>query len=395
MKKWQKIWLTSSTTFSLISLLIFSLILAGVDIRILNKAIISSQDYNYYKELREIIHYRTMIENKYYVQTDPQSIKFGAIRGMFDSLPDGYSRYYTKEELEEKNRRDDGESIGIGVQIQRTKNKEFIVVHVEAGRPAEAAGIEIGDQIVSVNDIPISDENYKEVLSSLRSDSKEYGFFGKYTKAKIIVLREGKEMEFLVDRDVHTDVSVNSQLMGDIGYIQIKYFINTTYEDYTKALQEFHKQGIHKLIIDLRDNPGGLVNEARKIAGTLVGKQNIYFTHSRLEEMKEHPSEIDKKYDFDVILLVNEYSASSSELLSGALKDYGAATLVGTTTFGKGIIQTTYTNMGGDGYQITTNEYLTPKKNTIHKIGIKPDHEAESGKELELAKELLNKNATK
>lgn len=395
MNKTQKILLTITSTFSLISILVFGLILSGVDLQILNRAVITSKEYQHFKELRQIISYRIQIENKYYVETDADEIAKGAIRGMFSSLPDGYSRYYTKEEIEAKKLRDNGESVGIGIRLERTKNKEFVIIEVIEGRPAEAAGLKVGDRIVSVNDIELTDESYQEVLSSLREDSKEYAFFGKYTKAKIVVEREEKMLEFEVDRDVQIESSVESEVMDDIGYVKIKFFIHTTYDDYIQAIRDFDKQGIKKLIIDLRNNPGGLVNEASKIAGSIVGKQIIYFTNSREEEMKEHLSSVDKESDFEIVVLVDEYSASSSEILVGAIKDYEAAKIVGTTTFGKGIIQTTYTNFTGDGYQITTSEYLTPKKNKIHKIGIKPDYEADTDKELDYAKELLKKNAGK
>lgn len=391
MKKSQKALMLITSAISLIAVILCLMIVAGIDVKICNRAIISSEEYENFKDLKEIISLYEEIDRDYYQEIDRRSVSEGAIRGMFAILPDGYSRYFSKEELASKKLKDKGESIGIGIQLQRNKNKEFVIVDVLKNRPAERAGLRIGDKIISVNDIELNDETYQEVLNSLKDQSKEYILFGKYIQAKIIILRNNEELIFYVDRDTVFEKSVEYNIEGDIGYIKINRFIETTFNDYSDAIEVAYKNDIKKLILDLRDNPGGLVDEASKIAGSIIGKNKvIYYTNSKKEKLKEHKSSTDKKYDFDIILLTNENSASASEILVGALKDYESAKIIGTTTFGKGIIQTTYSRLRGDGYQITTSEYLTPNKNEIHKKGIRPDIEIRPGEdELELAKELL------
>lgn len=391
MKKSQKALMLITSAISLIAVILCLMIVAGIDVKICNRAIISSEEYENFKDLKEIISLYEEIDRDYYQEIDRRSVSEGAIRGMFAILPDGYSRYFSKEELASKKLKDKGESIGIGIQLQRNKNKEFVIVDVLKNRPAEKAGLMIGDKIISVNDIELNDETYQEVLNSLKDQSKEYILFGKYIQAKIIILRNNEELIFYVDRDTVFEKSVEYNIEGDIGYIKINRFIETTFNDYSDAIEVAYKNDIKKLILDLRDNPGGLVDEASKIAGSIIGKNKvIYYTNSKKEKLKEHKSSTDKKYDFDIILLTNENSASASEILVGALKDYESAKIIGTTTFGKGIIQTTYSRLRGDGYQITTSEYLTPNKNEIHKKGIRPDIEIRPGEdELELAKELL------
>lgn len=391
MKKSQKALMLITSAISLIAVILCLMIVAGIDVKICNRAIISSEEYENFKDLKEIISLYEEIDRDYYQEIDRRSVSEGAIRGMFAILPDGYSRYFSKEELASKKLKDKGESIGIGIQLQRNKNKEFVIVDVLKNRPAEKAGLRIGDKIISVNDIELNDETYQEVLNSLKDQSKEYILFGKYIQAKIIILRNNEELIFYVDRDTVFEKSVEYNIEGDIGYIKINRFIETTFNDYSDAIEVAYKNDIKKLILDLRDNPGGLVDEASKIAGSIIGKNKvIYYTNSKKEKLKEHKSSTDKKYDFDIILLTNENSASASEILVGALKDYESAKIIGTTTFGKGIIQTTYSRLRGDGYQITTSEYLTPNKNEIHKKGIRPDIEIRPGEdELELAKELL------
>lgn len=394
MKKIHKYLLAFTSIVSVSVFIFLGMLILGLDIRIAGKAIIDNKEYEDFKQIKEIIDFYENIDREYYKDIDRKLITEGAIRGMFAILPDGYSRYFSEEELDSKKLRDKGESIGIGIKIQRNKNKEFIIVDVIEGRPAEKAGLLVGDKILSVNDIELNDQSYEDVIFSLKNQSKEFFLFGKYVQAKIIISRDGEKYEFLVDRDLVVEQSVNYQLLDEIGYIKIERFIETTYEDYIKVLNELNKKNIDQIILDLRGNPGGLVNEAAKIAGSIIGKNKIvYYTNSKNEDLKEHKSSTDKKIGFEIIVLVDEKSASSSEILVGAIQDHQAAKIVGATTFGKGIIQTTYSRLNGDGYQITTSEYLTPNKKEIHNKGIKPDIELQPNEDgLEIAKELLNKN---
>lgn len=358
---------------SFIALTIFVLLYLGIEIKGIDRILISNDDYSDFQEMKDILVLRNKIEEHYYSEISENLMLEGAIRGMFLSLPDGYSRYFSKEELELKNRRSQGESIGIGIEIQQ-KYKQFVITDVIENMPADRAGLEEGDIIISVNEYEMNEDNYSQILNSIRENKKDFFLFGDYSKLKMVIQRNGQLLTFEVERELMIEGSVDFEIRDGLGIVRITRFISTTFDDFNAAIREMNRTNMSGLILDLRGNPGGLVDEAAKIAGMFLGKREIlYYTTDLSKEEKPHYSGIDKKISCPVVVLVDDKTASAAEILVGALKSHKAATIIGTTTFGKGIIQTTFTRVNGDGYQITTSEYLTPEKESIHKKGIKPD----------------------
>lgn len=390
MKKSEKFLLYITSTISLVSVLMVLFITFGFDVRLPNRVIISNKEYQNYNDLMEISYYLEKIKEDYYDSYDIKQLQIGAIQGLFQALPDGYSRYFTKEELQSKKLSDKGESIAIGIVLEKV-NQKYIIQDIKEDGPANQSGLKVGDQIIKINDIELSEDTYEKALLSLRSNQKKYLMIGEYTDAIIQVLRDNQFLTFTVKREKLVTSSVESKLDGDFLYIKINHFIESTFKDYRTVIDSIKPEQLKGIILDLRDNPGGLVDEASDVAGSLVGKKIIYYTVSKGSPENEHISKINQTIDSKIVVLVNENTASASELLVGALKDYNRATIVGSTTYGKGIIQTTFTRLDGSGYRITTSEYLTPNQWKIHKVGIEPNHLlTDKDDPYQFAKELLN-----
>lgn len=372
-------------------LVVILLSLAGLNVKFANKVIVDRSDYDNFAEVSKIMYLKDEIKKNYYIDISDEQIKEGMLRGMLAYLPDGYSRYYSKNEIDIRRNYDSGKDILIGVMISRDENKRYYISGVDKDKTAYEAGIKVGDILLFVNGIEVNDDTIDSVREELKSQEKENG---EYKRAKIKVLRNDKEIEFIVKRKEYVESSIYSRKINDIGYIQITKFIETTYSDFKKAADEFKKDGINKVILDLRDNPGGFVNQAVDVAGSLVGNKTIFYQSFRDGNLKENKYLGFKVYDFELVVLTNENTASAAELLVGALKTYERAVIIGSTTFGKGIIQTTYSLKSDDAYQITTSEYLIPDKTKIHKIGIKPNIIFEKNEDLiNKAKEILENNA--
>lgn len=380
----------------LASLLFLGLILlcvmdfTGFDFKIGHRVWVSREDYEEFRDFKKLVELRIKIDDLYYMEYDSDLLEEGAIAGMFQALPDNYSRYYNKEEMADKNAKDKGEYVGIGITIFQNTNMQYEIGSVEEGRPASLSGLKAGDIILSVDGINLDIDTYEEVLANIKNSHKKYKFFGEYNKLHVLIDRDGTSLEFTIDKEKITTNSVYSEITDGVAYIRLDGFIETSYKDFKSEMEKVKEAKIQSLILDLRDNPGGLVAEAVKIAGYFVGEEVIYQTKSIHEEVKNHKSNIRQQYDGHLVLLVNDKSASASELLTAALKDYERAKIIGTKTFGKGIIQTTYPLSDGSGFKLTTKEYLTPKGANIHKQGIEPDVTIiDAEEQLLYAKEIL------
>lgn len=388
----KKISLNTLYFISILYLVLIIAVILGLKTGIFGKVIVDKESYESYKNIKEIVELKSEIEKNYYRETKNEDLNLGAIRGLFYALPDGYSRYYTKEELDIRNNKDYGKNILIGIYIERNSNKEFVISSIDKNLTAYEAGIRENDILLYVDDIKLSDDTFQKAIDHIKLADKKFFGLKEYPDVNIKVRRDNKELDFQVKRKEVIEESVIYSDSDGIGYIKIKSFIKGTSNDFEKALKSFNAKGINKIIIDLQDNPGGFVNESVNIAGYLIGKNKVvYYTKHRDDEIIEHKTNKYKIGDFDIVAVVNERTASASELLVSAIKSYNAGKIVGVTTFGKGIIQTTYKLSDGSAFQITTDEYLTPKKENIHKIGIKPDIIEEENR-LEKAKELLNNN---
>lgn len=312
--------------------------------------------------------YRELIDKYYLGEIDENDLKEGAVRGYIDGLGDPYTEYISKEEMEEYMQDTLGNYVGIGIYMTtNTKNGHIVVLATMKGSPAETVGLKPGDEIIKVDDEDCTTKNSTEVSNKIKGEEG--------TTVKLEILRDNETLTFEVKRE---NIKVNpvegKVINNNIGYIKFTSFDETTAEDFKKTYEDLAKQNVNSLIIDLRNNGGGLVNQAVDIADYFLEKDKvvIYEVDKNGNEDAEM-SENDPIINMPVVILVNENTASASEILAGSLKDYGKATIVGTTTYGKGIIQQILTFKDGSGLKITTEEYQTPNHNKINKVGIEPD----------------------
>ncbi len=318
----------------------------------------------------ELSKYRALIDKYFLGEVDEEKLKEGAIKGYIEGLDDPYTEYISKEDMEDYLADATGNFVGIGIyMVQDTETNKIMVLAPIKGSPAEKAGILPGDLIVSVDGVQYTAEEMTVASNKIKG---ELG-----TTVKIEILRENETLNFELKRE---NIKVNpveaKKLENNIGYIEFSSFDDGTAEEFKTKFEELQEQGIKSLIIDLRNNGGGIVDEALEIADYILEKDDVI-----LYEVDKNGKETVEKsknapiINMPIIILTNENTASSSEILAGALKDHEKAKIVGTETYGKGVIQQLLTLPDGSGLKITAEEYLTPNKTKINEIGIEPDEE--------------------
>ena len=316
--------------------------------------------------------FKMMLKQKYIGEIDEEKMMDGAIKGYVEGLGDPYTTYLTKEEMQEFIEETNSEYVGIGVYLTNSKtDNTILVVGIMKAAPALEAGIQAGDVIEKVNDVAYTGDQLDDAIKILKGEEG--------TDVKVTVLRDGKEIDLTVTRRKITVEHVDSQMLeNNIAYIQVDSFDSGVAEDFKKQITELKNGGAKGIIIDLRSNGGGIVDEATEIADLFL-KENETILITKGKDEKEETTVSKNKpiiQDIPLVVLVNEGTASASEILAGALKDkYPNTTVVGKTTYGKGVIQTLYNLTDGSGLKITTEEYFTPNHNKINKEGIKPDVE--------------------
>lgn len=317
--------------------------------------------------------YIESIINKYYLKdVDEQKAIDGAISGYVDSLGDKYTEYITKEEMEEYTKDLMGNYVGIGIYMIENTEKNTIEIYATIkNSPAEEAGLLSGDIILSVDGIEYTGDTMDEASNNIKGEEG--------TVVKLEILRNQEKMTFeITRRKLPTDPIISEKLDNNIGYIVASNFYEGISNDFKSQYEELKNEGITSLIIDLRNNVGGLVNEALAIADYIVPKdKELLITVDKDGKEKIEKSKEDVLVDMPIVVLVNENTASSSEILVGALKDLGEATIVGTTTYGKGVIQQFISLKDGSGLKITVEEYYTPNRNKIDGTGIEPNEKVE------------------
>lgn len=313
------------------------------------------------------------IDADYLGEIDENKILESTVKGYVAGLEDEYSEYFTKEELEEyKSNNIEGAYVGIGVYIiQDVENNAIRVIAPISESPAEEAGIRPGDYIVKIDGEEVNGEDIEEASNKMKGEEG--------SKVKLQILRGEETIDLEVERKNVKVNHVESEIYEDkIGYLKIASFDENCSVEFEEKLEELQSKNIESLIIDLRNNGGGIVDEALAIADLFTDKDaTLLITKDKEGNEEVRKSKTDKKVDLPVIVLTNENTASASELLVGVLKDYNIATSVGTVTFGKGVIQELLTLPDESGLKITTNEYYTPNGNKINKIGIEPDEKVE------------------
>lgn len=316
------------------------------------------------------------INSEYVGNVDENTLQEYAIKGYVAGLNDIYSEYFTKDEMTDFSNETIGTYVGIGVTMTKDSEKNQIVVYgVTPNSPAEEAGIKVNDVIIKVDGNDCTGDDFETIPNKILGQEG--------TKVSVTVLRDGKELTFDMKRRKIVNQTITSELLDDnIGYIYLSSFEDNTYEQFKSAYDDLISKGAKSLILDLRNNGGGIVKEATDIGDLFTDKGKVLLIESDKDkkEIKTY-SKQDKTINMNVVLLVNEYSASASEILAGILKDdVENATIVGTKTYGKGVIQSLYTLSDGSGLKLTTDEYFTPNHNEINKIGITPDEIVEGYK---------------
>ena len=318
------------------------------------------------EEYMEIKQFENLIKQTYYKDTDDIDFVEGMKKGMVEQLGDPYSRYLNKEEFKRMMEDTAGNFVGIGVYIAPNKNGEIVVVSPIKGTPAEKAGIKSGDIISTVDGKNYDAKTMNDAVKAMRGE-----------KGKTVVVgildskRQYKEYK-IVREDIKTETVFSRMLDNNLGYIQIKAFEERTASEFREHLTKLKKNNIKGLVLDLRSNPGGLVDQVTSVADQILPEALIVYSSNRVGEKQYAKSDNKESLKIPIVMLVNEGSASASEILSGALQDNKKATILGVNTFGKGVIQSIL-EMDKGGLVITTAQYFTPNGNVVDKKGIKPD----------------------
>ena len=365
------------TVIFIFNTLVFSAMIFEFDIPYFGRVNISRDDYDEYRKLKKVSELKKDIEELYYKETESDSLVEGAIRGMFDSLDDKYSYYISEDELKRKKNNEQGILIGIGVSIEILADGKIKIISVDESGTAKDSGIVAGDIILEIDDIVLTPESVSEAVGIIGRDNREFIIFGDYPSVNLLIMRGDETISMDVERKKMSDRALSYEIIDNIGYIKIDRFIKNTPDYFKESLVYFNENKTEKIILDLRDNPGGLLESLVESSGYLTGKQTILSIRERSGKETKYVSENDRIFKGDICILINENSASAAEAMTLALREHIGAKVVGVKSFGKGIVQTTYNLPDGTGYKLTTSEYFSPKGKSIHLKGVIPDYQIE------------------
>lgn len=321
---------------------------------------------------------KEVIDLKYLEKTDEKTLEENIYKGLLQGLNDPYSVYYTKDEYDALREETSGSYCGIGALVSQNADTGVITaINVFKGSPAEKAGMKNGDIIFKVEDKEVTGEDLNNVVAKMKGE--------KDTKVKINVYRtsEKEYIDLEITRD-KVDVPTVEHKMLDkskgIGYIQITQFEEVTYDQFKEALDDLKKRGMKSVIFDLRNNPGGLYDTVCEMLNDLLPEGTLVYTKDKDGNKQEKKSDANF-LDMPMVVLQNENSASASEIFAGAIQDFGAGKIVGTQSFGKGIVQSIIPLSDGSAVKLTVEKYYTPKGVNIHGKGITPDVKVEISKD--------------
>lgn len=317
--------------------------------------------------LQKMSYINAIVDEYYLFDKSQEDVENGVYAGMMAGLNDPYSVYYTKEEYDSLMESTSGVFCGIGVVIQQNITTGIItVVRAMPGTPGEAAGFESGDIIYAVDGVEVTGEDSSSVVARIKGEEG--------TEVTVTVYRDGEKIDFTLKRAKIEVQTVEAKMLdNNIGYIQVTEFDDVTAKQYTKAIEDLTNQGMEGLIVDLRDNPGGLLSSVCTMLDEMLPEGLIVYTEDKNGTREEEYSDDEHQFTKPLAVLINGSSASASEIYAGAIKDYGIGTIIGTQSFGKGIVQRIVELGDGSALKLTISNYFTPNGNNIHKIGIEPD----------------------
>jgi len=372
----------------LIAVFVAALLLAGTvfaihafgDVRRTGTVTITREEYNrllQYQKLDEVLQY---IEAYYYQDPDVDAMLDMAVSGLLYGLEDPYTFYYNEQAWAEMQEEENGEYTGIGIQLLGSyEDYSVTITRVFRDTPAQEAGLRKGDLLVRVEDIEVNVETMQSAVNVMR------GVIGE--SVEVEVYRGGEYLTFNITRaPIQTNYIDYAMLENNVGYIIIYQFTADAFKnDFTSAIHALEEQGAKSLILDLRDNPGGWVHDSVFVADFFLENELVVFAKDRYGNREDNMTGAGA-LDIPLVVLVNENSASSSEILAGALQDHQRATIIGTTTFGKGVMQYVIPlSDGKTGLQFTYCQYYTPNGNAVHGVGITPDVIVEMPEEMAYA----------
>lgn len=357
------IFVTALVTALITSVIVYNYAISGSLVKYINS---SSETSDIEKSINKI---KKIIDEHYLGDVDESKLKDGALKGYVEAVGDEYTEYYTKEEMDSFEEDTLGNFTGIGIyMVKDSENNVIKVLTPIDGTPAYNAGIQPGDIISKVDGVEYTGEQMTEAANKIKG---EVG-----TTVKLGIIRGTENLEIEIKRENIKINHVESKTLNDnVGYLKLSTFDEGCADEFKQKYDEINaNQNIKALILDLRNNGGGLVEEALNIADYFTDKDSkLLITVDKKEKEEIRKAKQSKYINVPVIVLINENTASASEILAGALRDNGIAKIVGTKSYGKGVIQEVLTLQDGTGIKITTNEYFTPNKTKINKVGIEPD----------------------
>ncbi|MCR5625492.1 MAG: S41 family peptidase [Lachnospiraceae bacterium] len=389
MESWKSFLKGVITTLTVIVVILDILIFMG---KInLNNIIVKSDEHVYSSEVEEKVSVVCDIIEKYYLKSDDidkktftDSICAGILRG----IGDDYAAYFNQTQAIEKQEEINGSYSGIGVIVsQAASSGAFYVTGIYESSPASEAGIKLGDQIIKINEEPTSKMTMDDLVSKVKGETG--------TSVDLTVKRKKKKHTFTVyRRQIESTTVVSKMLKDDVGYIYISGFDMVTINQFNTAVDELEKAGMKSLIIDLRENGGGLLNVVLSVIDRLLPKDEmVCYTKDKKGTEVTYRTEDNEKVSVPITILVNGHTASASEVLTGCLRDNGYATVIGSQTFGKGIVQDTYDLSDGTKVKFTVSEYYTPADVCIHGVGITPDIKIEDDTGLSINELVIGENS--
>ncbi|SCZ81502.1 S41 family peptidase [Pseudobutyrivibrio xylanivorans] len=313
----------------------------------------------------------SIIETYYYQDVDNDKLVNGVYKGVVESLDDPYSEYYTAEEYQDLMATLTGNYAGIGALLQKNAETGAVsITKVYKDTPAEKAGLKEGDYIISADGYLATDEGLDTFVQHIRGEEG--------TDVELVISRDGEEQTIVCTRaSIATPTVEHQMLEGNVGYIAVSQFTDHTYKDFVEAYKDLEKQGMTAVVFDMRNNGGGLLDSVVEMLDYLLPKGTVVYTMDKEGNREDFLSDEGSSKDIPMVVLVNGNTASAAEIFTGAIRDFEYGTIIGTNTFGKGIVQSTIPLSDGSALKLTTQTYYTPSGECIHGKGIAPDIELE------------------